>query len=138
MERTKETDICIIYHMVVTFWGGFLILRQSHASNKPVRTPAWPAHMGAGGLSRALPLWSSVPPARPEGRGGRGRWDCAWLGLEAFPIGVFFGCFARKIDGPGLPRGSIIYQGHLCPLKGHLCSNHPPKSTLERPKPVWS
>ena len=37
-------------------------------------------------------------------------------------IGVLFGCFARKIDGPGLPGGVIIYQGHLFPLKGHLGS----------------
>ena len=47
------------------------------------------------------------------------------LGFRA--IGVLFGCFARKIDiidGPGLPGGLIIYQGHLFPLKGHLCSEH--------------
>ena len=37
-------------------------------------------------------------------------------------IGVLFGCFARKIDGPGLPGGLIIYQGHLFPVKGHLCA----------------
>ena len=36
-------------------------------------------------------------------------------------IGVLFGCFGGKIDGPGLPGGLIIYQGHLFPLKGHLC-----------------
>ena len=35
-------------------------------------------------------------------------------------IGVLFGCFGRTIDGPGLPGGLIIYQGHLFPLKGHL------------------
>ena len=35
-------------------------------------------------------------------------------------IGVLVGCFGRKIDGPGLPGGLIIYQGHLFPLKGHL------------------
>ena len=34
--------------------------------------------------------------------------------------GVLFGCFGRKVDGPGLPGGLIIYQGHLLPLKGHL------------------
>ena len=28
-------------------------------------------------------------------------------------IGVLFGCFGRKVDGPGLPGGLIIYQGHL-------------------------
>ena len=28
-------------------------------------------------------------------------------------IGVPFGCFGRKVDGPGLPGGLIIYQGHL-------------------------
>ena len=28
-------------------------------------------------------------------------------------IGVLFGCFAKHIEGPGLPGGSIIYQGHL-------------------------
>ena len=27
----------------------------------------------------------------------------------------------EKIDGPGLPGGLLIYQGHLFPLKGHLC-----------------
>ena len=36
-------------------------------------------------------------------------------------IGVLFGCFGRKIDGPGLSGSLIIYQGHLFPLKGHLC-----------------
>ena len=30
-------------------------------------------------------------------------------------IGVLFGCFGRKIDGPGLRL--IIYQGHLFPVK---------------------
>ena len=28
-------------------------------------------------------------------------------------IGVLFGCFGGKIDGPGLPGGLIIYQGYL-------------------------
>ena len=28
-------------------------------------------------------------------------------------IGVLFGCFGRKIDGPAVPGGFIIYQGHL-------------------------
>ena len=32
-------------------------------------------------------------------------------------IGVLFGCFARKRDGPGLPGDLIIYRGHLFPLK---------------------
>ena len=36
-------------------------------------------------------------------------------------IGVHFGCFGRKIDGPGLPGGVIIYQSHLFPPKGYLC-----------------
>ena len=35
-------------------------------------------------------------------------------------IGVLFGCFSIQIDGPGLPVGLIMYQGHLFPLKGHL------------------
>ena len=35
-------------------------------------------------------------------------------------IGVLFGCFGGAIDGPGLPGGFIIYQGHLFALKGHL------------------
>ena len=35
-------------------------------------------------------------------------------------IGVLFGCVARKIDGPASPGGSIIFQGHLFTLKGHL------------------
>ena len=34
-------------------------------------------------------------------------------------IGLLFGCFGN--NGPGLPAGLIIYQGHLFPLKGHLC-----------------
>ena len=33
-------------------------------------------------------------------------------------IGVLFCCFGRNINGPGLPGGSIIYQGHLFSLKG--------------------
>ena len=32
-------------------------------------------------------------------------------------IGNMFGCFARKIDDPGLPGGLIIYQGHLFPKR---------------------
>ena len=34
-------------------------------------------------------------------------------------IDGLFGCFGRKVDGPGLPGGLIIYHGHLFPLKGH-------------------
>ena len=41
-------------------------------------------------------------------------------GCVARSMGVLFGCFARKIDGPGLPGDLIIYQGHLFPLTGHL------------------
>ena len=33
----------------------------------------------------------------------------------------FLVVLVKKIDGPGLPGGLIIYQGHLFPLKGHLC-----------------
>ena len=61
-------------------------------------------------------------------------WYLHW-GIDSFPgagfrfrpsrvsraIGVLCGCFARRIDGPGLPGGLIIYQGHLFPPKGHLC-----------------
>ena len=47
-------------------------------------------------------------------------WAGGQLTISVAPIGVLFGCFARKIDGPGLPGGLIIYQGHLLPLKGHL------------------
>ena len=28
-------------------------------------------------------------------------------------LGVLVGCFGRQMDGPGLPGGLIIYQGHL-------------------------
>ena len=35
------------------------------------------------------------------------------LGGKFKHIGVLLGCFARKIDGPGLPGGLIIYLGHL-------------------------
>ena len=37
-------------------------------------------------------------------------------------LGVLFGCFGRKMDGPGLLGGLIIHQGHLFPLKGRPCS----------------
>ena len=36
-------------------------------------------------------------------------------------IGVLFRCFGTQIDGPGLPGGLIIYQGHLFAIKGLLC-----------------
>ena len=38
--------------------------------------------------------------------------------------GILFGFCGRTIDGPGLPGGLIIYQGHLLyfPEKGRLCS----------------
>ena len=52
-------------------------------------------------------------------RVGQGLRGCV-VGASSFPIGVLFGCFGRYIDGPGLPGGLIIYQGHLFPLKGHL------------------
>ena len=35
-------------------------------------------------------------------------------------IGVHFRCLAQKIEGPGLPGGSIIYQTHLFAKNGHL------------------
>ena len=41
------------------------------------------------------------------------------LWVQVILIGVLFGCFGRKIDGPGL----IIYQGHLFAPKGHLWSS---------------
>ena len=45
--------------------------------------------------------------------------------MEAKYKAAFVGCVARRIDGPGLHGGSIIYQGHIGPsisnLKGHLC-----------------
>ena len=34
-------------------------------------------------------------------------------GLEGCYISVLFGCCGRRIDGPGLLGGLIIYQGHL-------------------------
>ena len=37
--------------------------------------------------------------------------------LQVVHIGVLFGCFGRKIDGPGLPGSLIIYQGRRFPLK---------------------
>ena len=47
-------------------------------------------------------------------------------------MGVLFGWFGREIKGPGLPSGSIIYQGHLFSKKDtyvfafilNLPSNH--------------
>ena len=44
----------------------------------------------------------------------------SWSKVKVPTIGVLFGCFGGKIDGPCLPGGLIIYQGHLFPLKGHL------------------
>ena len=41
-------------------------------------------------------------------------------GQRAGGIGVLFGFFVRKIDGPGLPGVLIIYQGQLFPRKGRL------------------
>ena len=43
--------------------------------------------------------------------------DCEAGHANVLAIGVLFGCCGIKIDGPGLPGGSIIYQGHLFPLK---------------------
>ena len=45
---------------------------------------------------------AASPRCRAEVSGG-------FVGLRG--IGVLFGCFGRKIDGPGLP-GVIIYQGN--------------------------
>ena len=83
-------------------------------------------------------------PKRPESRGlasrhakPREKWDTQprqriYLGL-CTAIGVLFGCFGRKIDGPGL-SGGLIYQGHLFPLKGHLYLQHPPTHPPSRGK----
>ena len=35
--------------------------------------------------------------------------------LGPLAIGVLFGCVSGNIDGPGLPGGLIIYQGHYLP-----------------------
>ena len=53
-------------------------------------------------------------------------WCCYGFPPETrvWSIGGLFGCFGRKIDGPGLPGGLIIYQGHLFPLKGRLWLCH--------------
>ena len=37
--------------------------------------------------------------------------------VSAGGIGVLFGCFGGKIDGPGLPGGFIIYQASICPKR---------------------
>ena len=50
--------------------------------------------------------------------------DCSGYTIHV-SIGVLFGCFAGRIDGPGLPGGSIIYQGPRFPLKGRLDSFFP-------------
>ena len=47
-----------------------------------------------------------VPPLRVC-REEIGSWDLAWQ--TDVPIGVPFGCFGRRIDGPGLPGGLLIY-----------------------------
>ena len=41
-------------------------------------------------------------------------------------IGALFGCFARKIDDPGLPGDLLIYQGNpsISNLKGHPCQGN--------------
>ena len=39
-------------------------------------------------------------------------------------IGVRFGWFGWNIEGPGLPGGSIIYQGHLF-FKKDTCEHQP-------------
>ena len=44
--------------------------------------------------------------ASPVSKRQKAEWLC-FVG-----IGVLFGCFGRKIDGPRLPGGLIIYQGH--------------------------
>ena len=77
-----------------------LCLMQEREVGGAVRVGVWKwAKLGGGG-------WG-VGPFLPQ--------------VLFLPIGVPFGCFGRKIDGPGLPGGFIIYLGHLCALKGHLC-----------------
>ena len=51
-------------------------------------------------------------------------------------IGVFFGCVGRKIDGPGLPGGLIIYQGNpsICPKRTPIVPMASPGSAPLAPK----
>ena len=70
--------------------------------------------------------WVKVPSKTCQNTG-----DMAfWAVIHRYPtVGVLFGCFGRKIDGPGLPGGLIVYQGHLFPLKGRLCIHLFPMET---------
>ena len=60
-------------------------------------------------------------------------------------IGVLFGCFGTQIDGPGLPGGSIIYQGNpsislkRTPMqKGLPFISHVHQGLGVRPGSVWA
>ena len=50
-------------------------------------------------------------------------------------IGVLFGCFASKLDGPGLPGGLIIYQGNPSISPKRTCPETYGSSELTRGEP---
>ena len=47
--------------------------------------------------------------------------DLRWGESNVPSIAVLFGCFARKIDGPGLPGGLIVYQQGLLIMTHEAC-----------------
>ena len=71
------------------------------------------------------------PPPRPKNNNNtttaeEKRWFPFGFPVKATSKGCSHRCpfwlfvLVEKIDGPGLPGGLILYQGHLYPAKGHL------------------
>ena len=72
-----------------------------------------------------MPTWCESESSRTAGQVLTGR-TCGLLEVNRHSqslssIGVLFVCFGRRIDGPGLPGGLIIHQGHLIsPKRTHV------------------
>ena len=110
----------------------FLVVSKGHHTRKKRKNkvPTPHAFPPLPPRQETMTSGSATRPCRePRGHGRHGQ-VAALLGMVgivtrlSYPIdvtiGVLFGCFGGKINGPDLPGGLIIYQGHLFALKGHL------------------
>ena len=130
-----HTSVCMCRYPYIFVLGPFGVHPYKHigCSNWPWQAPRgkareWPPAPEAEDESFSFRLTICRPstlllaePGTSTGRGYRS-------------IGVLFGGFGGEVDGPGLfCLLLIIYQGHLFPLKGHLCTKGCAKKREELP-----
>ena len=97
-------------------FGPFVCLKLSNKGERSFRRSS-PFGWGLGEIQK--------PAAGPAMNTPSKRHWLVVANLEvSVSIGVLFGGFGRKIEGPGLPGGSINYQGHPFSQKGLLTWAH--------------